>query len=100
MNQNQRNQLQTHLDQYFQFDIAKLISASYPNVDENQVAIGEFTPKEFLSLSNKVFNQFREELKGPYFKALPFQYQFQNEYGGADLKVLSQISVYDSIIAF
>lgn len=97
MNQNQRNQVQAHLEQYFQFDIAKLISASYPNVDENQVAIGEFTPKEFLSLSNKVFNQFREELKGPYFKALPFQYQFQNEYGGADLNTdLSSFNAYVS----
>ena len=85
MNQNQRNQVQAQLEQYFQLDLAKLISTSYPNVDENQGSIGEYTPKEFLSLSNKVFNQFREELKGSYFKALPFQYQFQNEYGGGDL---------------
>ena len=85
MNKNQKNQVQAQIDKYFQLDIAKLISASFPNVDENQVAIGEYTSKEFLSLSNKVFSQFREEIKGTYFKALPFQYQFQNEYGGADL---------------
>lgn len=95
MNKHQRNQVQAQIDNYFQLDMAALISASFPSVDENQVAIGEYTPKEFLSLSNKVFNQFREELKNIYFKALPFQYQFQNEYGGADLNTdLSHFNTY------
>lgn len=95
MNKNQKNQVQAQIEKYFQLDMAALISASFPNIDENQVAIGEYTPKEFLSLSNKVFNQFREELKSIYFKALPFQYQFQNEYGGADLNTdLSHFNAY------
>ncbi len=34
-------------------------------------------------------------MKGTYFKALPFQYQFQNEYGGADLSTdLSHFNAY------
>ncbi|NYT75061.1 hypothetical protein HZU72_21995 [Halomonas sp. QX-2] len=95
MNNSQKNQVQTQIDNYFQIDMTSLISAAFPNVDENQVAIGEYTPKEFLSLANKVFNQFREELKGIYFKALPFQYQFHNEYGGADLNTdLSNFNAY------
>lgn len=85
MNQNQKNQVQTQIDQYFQSDLAKLIAASYPDADEGNAVIGEYSPKEFLSISNKVFNQFKTELEGTYFKSLPFQYQFHNEYGGGDL---------------
>ncbi len=58
MNQNQKDHVQVHIDQYFQLNMTELISAAFPNVDENQAAIGEYTLKEFLSLSNKVFNQF------------------------------------------
>jgi len=85
MNQNQISQIQLQIDRYFQLDVSGLISKSYPDVDQNSTAIGEYTTKEFLSLSNKIFNQFREELKGIYFKSLPHQYQFHNEYGGGDL---------------
>jgi len=85
MNQHQKNQVQGHIDRYFQLNITDLISTSYPSIEEGKVIIGEYTAKEFLSISNKVFNQFSEELKGIYFKALPYQYQFQNEFGGADL---------------
>lgn len=96
MNKNQINQVQSQIEQYFQLDLAKLISTSFPNIDENQAVIGEYTPKEFLSLSNKVFNQFREELKGSYFKSLPFQYQFQNEYSGGELN--SDLSNFIALI--
>jgi predicted nucleic acid-binding Zn-ribbon protein len=85
MNQNQKNQVQAQIDQYFQSDIAKLIAASYPDLDEDTAVIGEYSLKEFLSISNKVFNQFKAELEGAYFKSLPFQYQFQNEFGGGEL---------------
>lgn len=85
MNQAQRNKIQGHIDQYFQLDITDLLSRSFPDVDENQVVIGEYTTNEFHSLLNKVFSQFREELKDVYFKSLPLQYQFQNEFGGGDL---------------
>ncbi len=85
MNQNQKTQVQGYIDRYFQLSVSDLLSTSYPNIEEGNVIIGEYTAKEFLSISNKVFNQFSEELKGTYFKALPFQYQFQNEFGGADL---------------
>lgn len=54
-------------------------------MNENDIAIGEYTAKEFLTLSNKVFNQFREEMSDVYFKLLPFQYHFQNEFGNSDL---------------
>jgi len=85
MNQNQKNQIQTQIDQYFQSELPNLIATSYPDIDEDKAVIGEYSSKEFLSISNKVFNQFKTELEGAYFKSLPFQYQFHNEYGGGDL---------------
>lgn len=97
MNQSQKNQIQAQVDQYFQADIAKLIATSFPDVDEDKVVIGEYSPKEFLSISNKVFNQFKTELGGTYFKSLPFQYQFQNEYGGGDLN--SDLSNFNAHIS-
>jgi hypothetical protein len=85
MNKNQKNQVQTQVEQYFQSDLPNLIATSYPDIDEDKAVIGEYSSKEFLSISNKVFNQFKTELEGAYFKSLPFQYQFHNEYGGGDL---------------
>jgi hypothetical protein len=85
MNQNQIIQVQGHVDSYFQLDMTSLLSAFYPGLNENELCIGQYTLKEFLSLSNKVFNQFREELKTSFLKSLPFQYQFHNEFGGGDL---------------
>ncbi len=85
MNQSQINQIQGNIDKYFQTDISGYISAAYLSTDVNAVVIGQYTAKEFLSISNKVFNQFREEVKTSYIKALPFQYQFHNEFGGGDL---------------
>jgi DNA repair exonuclease SbcCD ATPase subunit len=85
MNQTQINQIQGQVDRYFQLDMTSLLNASFPELNENEVCIGQYTLKEFLSLSNKVFNQFREELKTSFLKSLPFQYQFHNEFGGADL---------------
>jgi hypothetical protein len=96
MNQNQKNQVQAQIDQYFQSDIAKLIAASYPDIDEDTAVIGEYSLKEFLSISNKVFNQFKAELEGTYFKSLPFQYQFQNEFGSGELN--GDLSNFNALI--
>jgi len=96
MNQSQISQIQLQIDRYFQLDVSGLISKSYPDVDQNSAAIGEYTTKEFLSLSNKIFNQFREELKGLYFKSLPHQYHFHNEYGGGDLN--SDLTQFNSFL--
>jgi hypothetical protein len=85
MNQGHVAQIQSHIDKYFQLDLAALIAATYPEVDANHFVIGEYSIKEFLSISNKVFSQFREELGGAYIKSLPFQYHFHNEFGAGDL---------------
>ena len=85
MNSTQISQVQTQVDLYFDLDIAKLVGQAYPDKDLNEIVISTFTLKEFLSLSNKVFNQFKEELKNTYFKSLPFQYNYHNEFGSGNL---------------
>lgn len=85
MNQGQIAQLNTQVQKYFNIDLASLLSNAYPEAMTTDVVIGEYSVKEFLSTCNKVFNQFKEELGGGYAKALPYQYQFHNEFGGGDL---------------
>jgi len=85
MHQGQVTQVKAHIDKYFQMDIAALIAAAYPDAGVDEFIVGEYSAKEFISISNKVFNQFREELSDTYVKALPYQYQFHNEFGGGDL---------------
>jgi methyl-accepting chemotaxis protein len=86
MNQSQIDQVKGHIDNYFSIDLSGLLASTYAeSTDLNDVKIGEYSAKEFLSMSNKVFSQFREELNTSYIKALPFQYNFHNEYGNANL---------------
>ena len=86
MNSTQINQVKALIDQYPTLDIASLMAKQFSNEARlDEVKIGEYTAKEFLSYSNKVFNQFQEELKQTYIKALPFQYNFNNEYGNGNL---------------
>ena len=85
MNQGQIAQIKAHIETYFKLNMAALIGAAYPAVDANELVIGEYSTKEFLSVSNKIFNQFKEELSETYVKALPYQYQFHNEFGSGDL---------------
>lgn len=85
MTEDQISEIQKFVDAYFQIDISDLVSTAFHDINENTPVIGQYTCKEFVSLSNKIFNQFREELKTPYSKALPYQYQFQNEFGGGNL---------------
>lgn len=85
MHQGQVAQVKAHIDKYFQMDIAALIAAAYPDAGVDELIVGEYSAKEFISISNKVFNQFREEISDVYVKALPYQYQFHNEFGGGDL---------------
>jgi hypothetical protein len=86
MNQSQIDQIKGSVDNYFSVDLSELIASAYSGTaDLNSIKIGEYTAEEFLSFSNKVFSQFKVELDDVYFKALPFQYNFHNEYGNANL---------------
>ncbi len=96
MDQNQVNQVKAVIETYFSLDIEKLIAETYKDQkDLASVKIGEFSVIELAESLNKVFSQFKEELDSTYAKSLPFQYNFQNEFGSGNLHAdLNQIVAY------
>lgn len=87
MNAAQANEVRNLLEEYYSIDVAGLISQTYMDSPTlNEVKIGEYSVKEYSSYLNKIFGQFREELNGPYFKALPYTYNFHNEFGSSNLR--------------
>lgn len=86
MNQNQITQVKGHLDEFSSIDLSNEVASKYgDNADLASIAIGEYTAREYVSLVRKVFSQFNEEISTVYVKALPFQYNYQNEYGNGNL---------------
>lgn len=85
MNQSQINKIKIIVSNYFELDINQTLSDSYPNINETESVIQDYSCKEYLSLVNKVFYQFQQELLDPFFKTLPHQYHFNNEFGAGDL---------------
>ncbi len=96
MDQNQINQVKAVIETYYSLDIEKLIADAYKDQkDLAAVKIGEFSAIELVESLNKVFVQFKEELNTTYAKSLPFQYNFQNEFGSGNLHSdLNQIIEY------
>nr|WP_283626454.1 hypothetical protein [Alteromonas macleodii] len=87
MNAAQANEVRNLIEEYYSIDVAGLISQTYMDSPTlNEVKIGEYSVKEYSSYLNKIFGQFREELNGPYFKALPYTYNFHNEFGSSNLR--------------
>lgn len=52
---------------------------------ETESSIGEYTPEEFIALTKRIFNQLKNELLSKEGIYLPFQYNFQNEYGSGNI---------------
>ncbi|MFY8281925.1 hypothetical protein AAEU31_00090 [Pseudoalteromonas sp. SSMSWG5] len=86
MNQAQLNQVKGHLETFTTIDLGKLVASKYgEEANLSDVNIGEYSAKEYISAVRKVLAQFREEIDSSYAKAMPFQYNFQNEYGTGNL---------------
>jgi len=85
MNQDQINQIKAVVETYFSLDVESIMAEAYKDQKSlNSVMIGEFTTQEILNLLNKVFLQFKQEIDSTYAKSLPFQYNFQNEFGNGN----------------
>ncbi len=96
MDQNQINQVKATIETYSSIDVEKLVADAFKDhKDFSGVMIGEFSAIELVSSLNKVFSQFKEELDTTYARSLPFQYNFNNEYGSGNLHAdLNQIIAY------
>lgn len=85
MNINQITDLETRLSNIDDLNIDEIVSTIFKDQDIESIKIGQFTAAEYVSTVKRLIIQFKEELKeNGYY--LPFQYNFQNEFGNGNLQ--------------
>lgn len=86
MNQAQINEVKEVLDHFSSIDVAEILAEKFECEGSlSNVQVVEYRAEDYVSSVNKVVAQFLEEIDSVYARALPFQYHFQNEYGGGSL---------------
>ncbi len=86
MNQDQKQRILTQLEPFWKLDIDKRLAEAFKeHTDLASVTIGNFTASELSYYSKKVVKQLGEILETPYSNIIPFQYQFQNDFGSGNL---------------
>jgi hypothetical protein len=86
MNQEQKQRVLAQLDPFWKLDIDKRIAEVYKNyTDLSSIAVGYYTVSELSQYSKKVISQLGQVLETPFSNILPFQYQFQNDFGNGNL---------------
>lgn len=87
MDDNQLQQVSTLVEDFFSLDLNSLLANTYdPKVGTENHQVGKYNLTQYKSLLRRVFEHFRDELKGETVKRLPFQYNFHNEYGNGNLQ--------------
>ncbi|MCF8302356.1 MAG: hypothetical protein K9I94_03695 [Bacteroidales bacterium] len=84
MNKNQINDILAKIENFNQINVEEILSAVFQNQDIQNIRIGQYTVPEYISVTKRLFKQFKNEINenGDY---LPFQYNFQNEFGAGSL---------------
>lgn len=86
MNQEQKQRVLAQLDPFWKLDIDKRIAEVYKDyTDLSSIAVGYYTVSELSLYSKKVISQLGQVLETPFSNILPFQYQFQNDFGNGNL---------------
>jgi transposase-like protein len=86
MNQEQKQRVLAQLDPFWKVDIDKRIADVYKDyTDLSSIAVGYYTVSELSQYSKKVISQLGQVLETPFSNILPFQYQFQNDFGNGNL---------------
>lgn len=86
MNQEQKQRVLAQLDPFWKLDIDKRIAKVYKDyTDLSSIAVGYYTVSELSQYSKKVISQLGQVLETPFSNILPFQYQFQNDFGNGNL---------------
>jgi hypothetical protein len=84
MNFNQISDLETRISNLEQLDIKTIVATIFNDQDIESVNIGQFSVPEYVSTVKRLLKQFKSEFKeNGHF--LPFQYNYQNEFGNANL---------------
>lgn len=86
MNQEQKKKIETQLEKFRDLAIDKRIAETYKDYNDfSSSTVGTFTIAEISKYSKKLIFQFEDVLKKPFSSILPFQYQFQNDFGNGNL---------------
>jgi len=86
MNQEQKLRVLAQLDPFWKLDIDKRIAEVYKDyTDLSSISVGYYTVSELSQYSKKVISQLGQVLETPFSNILPFQYQFQNDFGNGNL---------------
>ena len=86
MNQEQKQKVLLQLDPFWKLDIDKRIAEVYKDyTDLSSIAVGYYTVAELSAYSKKMISQLGQVLESPLANILPFQYQFQNDFGNGNL---------------
>jgi hypothetical protein len=75
------------LDEFWKLDLDKRVAETYKDYqDLTTVYIGYYSVTEFTEFSKKAISQLGQILQSKLFSILPFQYQFQNDFGAGNLR--------------
>lgn len=86
MNQEQKLRVIEQLEPFWQLDIDKRIAEVYKDyTDLSSIMVGYYSVAEISAYSKKMISQFGQVLETPFSNILPFQYQFQNDFGNGNL---------------
>ncbi len=86
------------IEKYKGIELEKKIAETYKNYqDLKTVFIGQYSVTDYVSFSNKAFSIIEQILNSELFSILPFSYQFQNEFGGGNIR--DDIANYNAYIS-
>lgn len=87
MNQEQKQKVVVHLEPFWQLNVEEKLAEVYKDYqDFSSVFIGYYSVDEFNHFSRKMISQLGQILETPLANILPFQYQFQNDFGAGNLE--------------
>lgn len=85
MDKNQIIDLTTRIENIHNMDIDSIVAEIFKEQDIRSIVIGQFSVVDYVSTLKRLLKQFKTEFEenGMY---LPFQYNFQNEFGSGNLQ--------------
>lgn len=96
MNQEQKQKVISHLEPFWQLNVEEKLAETYKDYqDLSSVFIGYYSVEQFNHFSRKMISQLGQILETPLANILPFQYQFQNDFGAGNLETdLASLNTY------
>jgi hypothetical protein len=86
MTLDQKTKVVALLQPFWDLDIDKRIAETYKDyTDLSSIIVGYYTVSELSAYSKKMISQLGQVLETPFANILPFQYQFQNDFGNGNL---------------